>query len=174
VLEAHLGTASGSSCPSWIFVFSCIPKKKRMKFKLDIVTPERLVYSEDVDVVTIPTIEGEIGILANHTPIVSVIASGELKIKKAGEVNYMAISGGFVQFIKNKATILADAAERAEEIDMDRAEKARERAKKLLSEKQIDKIAHADAIAALQRSLIRIRVAQRRSAKTRDLKPQSE
>jgi F-type H+-transporting ATPase subunit epsilon len=143
-----------------------------MKFKLDIVTPERLVYSEDVDVVTIPTIEGEIGILANHTPIVSVIASGELKIKKDGEVNYIAISGGFVQFMKNKATILADAAERAEEIDMNRAEKARERAKKLLSEKQIDKIAQADALAALQRSLIRIRVAQRHSTKKRDLKPQ--
>ena len=145
-----------------------------MKFKLDIVTPERLVYSEDVDVVTVPTIEGEIGILANHTPIVSVIASGELKIKKDGEVNYIAISGGFVQFIKNKATILADAAERADEIDIERAEKARERAKKLLSEKQVDKIAQADAIAALQRSLIRIRVAQRRSTKTRDLKSQSQ
>lgn len=145
-----------------------------MKFKLDIVTPERLVYSEDVDVVTIPTIEGEIGILANHTPIVSVIASGELKIKKDGEVNYMAITGGFVQFMKNKATILADAAERADEIDIERAEKARERAKKLLSEKQVDKIAQADAIAALQRSLIRIRVAQRRSTKTRDLKSRSQ
>lgn len=108
-----------------------------MKFKLDIVTPERLVYSEDVDVVTIPTIEGEIGILANHTPIVSVIASGELKIKKDGEVNYIAITGGFVQFMKNKATILADAAERADEIDIERAEKARERARKLLSEKKI-------------------------------------
>jgi len=145
-----------------------------MKFKLDIVTPERLVYSEDVDVVTIPTIEGEIGILANHTPIVSVIASGELKIKKDGEVNYIAITGGFVQFMKNKATILADAAERADEIDIERAEKARARAKKLLSEKQVDKIAQADAIAALQRSLIRIRVAQRRSTKKRDLKSQSQ
>ena len=141
-----------------------------MKFKLDIVTPERLVYSEDVDIVTIPTIEGEIGILANHTPIVSVIASGEIKIKKDGEVNYMAITGGFVQFMQNKATILADAAERADEIDIERAEKARERAKKLLLEKQVDKIAQADAMAALQRSLIRIKVAQRRKARTTELK----
>lgn len=143
-----------------------------MKFKLDIVTPERLVYSEDVDVVTIPTIEGEIGILANHTPIVSVIASGELKIKKDGEVNYIAITGGFVQFMKNKATILADAAERADEIDIERAEKARERARKLLSEKK-DTVSQAETFAALQRSLIRIKVAQRQSTKKRDLKPQS-
>jgi F-type H+-transporting ATPase subunit epsilon len=142
-----------------------------MKFKLDIVTPERLVYSEDVDIVTIPTVEGEIGILANHTPIVSVIAPGELKIKKDGEVTYMAVSGGFVQFMKNKATILADAAERAEEIDMARAENARERARKLLSEK-LDTVSHAETFAALQRSLIRLKVAQRQSTKKRDLKPQ--
>ena len=82
----------------------------------------------------------------------------------------MAITGGFVQFMQNKATILADAAERADEIDMERAEKARERAKRLLSEKQTDKIAQADAIAALQRSLIRIKVAQRRKARATELK----
>jgi len=143
-----------------------------MKFKLDIVTPERLVYSDDVDVVTVPTIEGEIGILANHTPIVSVIAPGEIKIRKNGVINYMAISGGFVQFMKNKATILADAAERAEEINMERAENARERARKLLSEK-LDTVSHAETFAALQRSLIRIKVAQRRKARTTELKPPS-
>lgn len=140
-----------------------------MKFNLDIVTPERLVYSEEIDVLTIPTTQGEISVLANHMPLVSIIAPGEIKIKKDGIEVYMAISGGFVQITKNKVTILADAAERAEEIDLERALKARERARVLLEEKQLDKVSHAEAMAALQRSLIRTKVARRRSSKRMDL-----
>lgn len=133
-----------------------------MKFRLEIVTPERLVYAQDVDVLTVPTIQGEISILAKHVPLVSIISPGEIKIKKDNEIEYMAISGGFVQVIPNKVIILADTAERAEEIDIERAEQARQRAQKLMEEKRGDKISHAEAMAAFQRALIRIKVGQRK------------
>lgn len=136
-----------------------------MKFRLEIVTPERLVYAQDVDVLTVPTVQGEISILAKHVPLVSIISPGEIKIKKDNEIEYIAISGGFVQVIPNKVIILADTAERAEEIDMERAEQARQRAQKLMEEKQGDKISHAEAMAAFQRALIRIKVGQRKRKK---------
>lgn len=136
-----------------------------MKFRLEIVTPERLVYSQDVDVLTVPTVQGEISILAKHVPLVSIISPGEIKIKKDNETEYMAISGGFVQVLPNKVIILADTAERAEEIDMERAEQARLRAQKLMEEKRGDKISHAEATAAFQRALIRIKVSQRKRKK---------
>ncbi|MGQ9818009.1 MAG: F0F1 ATP synthase subunit epsilon, partial [bacterium] len=124
-----------------------------MKFHLEIVTPERLVYAQDVDVLTVPTIQGEISILAKHVPLVSIISPGEIKIKNDNEIEYMAISGGFVQVLPNKVIILADTAERAEEIDIERAEQARQRAQKLMEEKRGDKISHAEAISAFQRAL---------------------
>lgn len=136
-----------------------------MKFRLDIVTPERLVYSDDIDVLTVPTVQGEISILAKHVPLVSIISPGEIRIKKDNEIEYMAISGGFVQVTPNKVIILADTAERAEEIDIARAEQARLRAQKLLEEKRGDKISHAEAMAAFQRALVRIKVGQRKRKK---------
>ncbi|MGQ9701924.1 MAG: F0F1 ATP synthase subunit epsilon [bacterium] len=136
-----------------------------MKFHLEIVTPERLVYAQDVDVLTVPTIQGEISILAKHVPLVSIISPGEIKIKNDNEIEYMAISGGFVQVLPNKVIILADTAERAEEIDIERAEQARQRAQKLMEEKRGDKISHAEAMAAFQRALIRIKVGQRKRKK---------
>ncbi len=136
-----------------------------MKFHLEIVTPEHLVYSDDVDVLTVPTVQGEISILARHVPLVTLINPGEIRIKKNNEVEYMAISGGFVQVIPNKVIILADAAERAEEIDLERAERARERAQKLMEEKRGDRISHAEAMAAFQRALVRIKVGRRKTKK---------
>lgn len=134
-----------------------------MKFRLEIVTPERIVYADDVDVLTVPTVTGEISILAKHTPLVSIISPGEIKIKKNNEIEYMAISGGFVQVFFNKVIILADTAERAEEIDLERAEQARERAQKLMEEKRGDKISHAEAMASFQRALVRIKVGRRKT-----------
>jgi F-type H+-transporting ATPase subunit epsilon len=133
-----------------------------MKFKLDIVTPERLIWSDDVDFVTIPTVQGEITVLANHVPVVSIIEPGEIKIRKENKNFFMAVTGGFFQVTGKKVTILADAAERAEEIDIERAERAREQAKKLLEEKRQEKVPNVEAIAALQRSLARLKVASRR------------
>ncbi len=133
-----------------------------MKFRLEIVTPERLVYSEDIDILTVPTVQGEISILAKHIPLVSIISPGEIRIKKDNEIEYMAITGGFVQVLPHKVIILADAAERAEEIDLERAMKARERAQKLMEEKRADKMTHAEAMAAFQRALVRLKVGQRK------------
>lgn len=139
-----------------------------MKFRLEIVTPERLMFSDDIDVLTTPTTQGEISIMAHHVPLVTMIAPGEIKIKKNKEVSFMTITGGFIQVAMNKVTILADAAERAEEIDIDRAEAARERARKMLAEKQLDRVGHADAVAALQRSLLRLKVARHRTTRGGD------
>jgi len=133
-----------------------------MKFKLDIVTPERQIWSDEVDFVTIPTIQGEITVLANHVPVVSIIEPGELKIRKENETIFLAVTGGFFQVTGKKVTILADAAERADEIDIERAERAREHAKQLLEEKKQEKVPNAEALAALQRSLARLKVASRR------------
>ncbi len=139
-----------------------------MKFRLEIVTPERLMFSDDIDVLTTPTTQGEISIMAHHVPLVTMIAPGEIKIKKNKEISFMTITGGFIQVTGNKVTILADAAERAEEIDIDRAEAARERARKMLAAKQLDRVSHADAVAALQRSLLRLKVARHRTSRGGD------
>jgi len=136
-----------------------------MKFRLEIVTPERLVYSEDINVLTVATVQGEISILAKHIPLVSIISTGEIRIKKDNEIEDMAITGGFVQVLPHKVIILSDAAERAEEIDLERAMKARERAQKLMEEKRADKITHAEAMAAFQRALVRLKVGQRKRKK---------
>ena len=132
-----------------------------MPIRLDIVTAEKLVYSEEVDMVTAPGIEGELGVLPHHTPLLTILKPGELRIKKGGEEIAMVVSGGFLEVFPNKVIILADAAERAEEIDQTRAEAARNRA--LESLKTRPKEADLEqAVAALRRAQIRLKVAQRR------------
>lgn len=133
-----------------------------MKFKLNIVTPERLIWSDEVDQVTLPTLQGEITVLARHVPMVSILQAGEIKIRRNQETIYMAVTGGFIQVAEKQTTILADAAERAEEIDIERAERAREKARQQMTEKSGNRIQDAEAFAAFQRSLIRIKVANRR------------
>ena len=111
------------------------------KIKLKIVTPERTVYESEIDQLTLPTQEGEITVLPNHIPLISVLAPGELIAKADGEEITMAVSGGMVEVRRNEITILADTAERAEEIDLKRAEEARERAEKLKEERiQFDEV----------------------------------
>ncbi|MBI2846982.1 MAG: F0F1 ATP synthase subunit epsilon [Chloroflexi bacterium] len=131
------------------------------KIKLDIVTAEQVVYSDEVDMVVAPGAEGQLGILPRHAPLLTTLQPGELRIKKGGEETYMAIGGGFLEVLPNKIVILADTAERAEEIDITRAEAAKARAEERL------KLSSADldlerATAALRRSLVRLKVAQRR------------
>jgi len=132
------------------------------KIKFKIVTPERTVFEEQVDQITLPTQEGEITVLPNHIPLISVLASGELVAKKNGEEVAMAVSGGMVEVRKNEITILADTAERAEEIDISRAEEAKARAEKLKEERiQADEAQYATAAALLEKNLARIRVARK-------------
>lgn len=128
-------------------------------FKLDIVTAERAVYSGDVDMVIAPGIEGQLGILPHHAPLMTTLQAGELRVKKGGEEVSLAISGGFLEVRPDRVVILADAAERAEEIDVARAEAAKRRAQERLAEKLAPGVNEARAEAALHRSLARLKVA---------------
>jgi len=126
--------------------------------RLDIVTAERAVYSEDVEMVIAPGVQGQLGILPNHTPLMTTLQAGELRIKKDGREVSLAISGGFLEVRPDKVVVLADSAERADEIDVSRAEEARRRAQERLSEKgKGDDEARAEA--SLGRSLVRLKVA---------------
>ncbi len=130
--------------------------------KLDIVTAERVVYSEDVDVVVAPGIEGQLGILPHHAPLMTTLQAGELWVRKAGEEFFMAISGGFLEVRPDRVIVLADVAERAEEIDAARAEEAKRRAEERLRECRASGADAAQVEAELRRSLVRLKVVQRR------------
>ncbi len=129
--------------------------------RLDIVTAERVVYSEEVDVIVAPGVEGQLGILPHHAPLMTMLQPGELLVRKGGEESSMAITGGFLEVRPDRVIILADAAERAEEIDLARAEAAKRRAQERLRH-PVAEIDAARAEAALARSLARIKVGQRR------------
>jgi len=135
--------------------------------KLDIVTAERVVYSDEVDVLVAPGIEGQLGILPHHAPLMTTLQPGELRVKKGAEEFSLAISGGFLEVRPDRVIILADAAERAEEIDISRAEEAKRRAEERLRHptSEVD-VTRADA--AMRRALARLQVVeQRRKRKTR-------
>ncbi len=139
-----------------------------MAIKLDIVTAEHLVFSEDVDIVVAPGIEGELAILPHHAPLMTMLQPGELRVRKGGEEMYMAITGGFLEVRPDRVTVLADAAERAEDIDAHRAEEAKRRAEERLS----GKVATTDMVraeAALRRSLVRLKVAEKRRRRRSEL-----
>ena len=134
--------------------------KSQIKFK--IVTPERTVFEDEIDQVTLPTREGEITVLPEHIPLIAVLVPGELVIKQNGKEVAMAVSGGMVEVRKNELTILADTAERAEEIDLARAEEARQKAEKLKDEKiRMDETEYAAVAALMERNLARIKVARK-------------
>jgi F-type H+-transporting ATPase subunit epsilon len=129
--------------------------------RLSIVTAEREVFSDDVDEVIAPGVEGQLGILPHHAPLMTTLLPGELLVKQAGEEFYLAISGGFIEVRPDRVIVLADTAERVEEIDIARAEEAKRRAEARLAE-QAEGVDMARAEAALRRSLVRLQVAQRR------------
>ena len=129
--------------------------------RLDVVTAEGAVYSEDVDVVVAPGVEGQLGILPHHAPLMTVLQPGELRARKGGEELILAITGGFLEVRPDRVIVLADAAERAEEIDVARAEEAKRRAQEQLRERTpgVDLFR---AEAGLRRALARLQVVQRR------------
>ena len=128
--------------------------------RLDVVTAERMVYSDSVDMVVAPGFEGQLGILPHHTPLMTSLLPGELRIKKGSEEVSLVISGGFLEVRPDKVVVLADTAERADEIDVERAEAARRRAQERLSQERELGIDGARAEASLRRSLARLRVAE--------------
>jgi F-type H+-transporting ATPase subunit epsilon len=132
-----------------------------MTIKLDIVSVERVVFSGDVDIVIAPRREGQLGILPKHAPLMTILNAGELIARQGTEEFILAISGGFLEVRPDRVIVLADAAERAEEIDIARAEAARKRAQEQLAHPS-SRSESVIAEAALRRALARIEVADRR------------
>jgi F-type H+-transporting ATPase subunit epsilon len=133
-----------------------------MPLQLEIVTPERLAYSDEVDAVTLPGIEGELGVLPHHAPLVSTLGVGELRIRKGGAEESFAIAGGFLQVLPTKVVVLAETADMASEIDIEKAQEARREAEKALESGYHEGADLSMARAALQTALLRERLAQRR------------
>jgi len=130
-----------------------------MPIHLEIVTAERVVLSDDVDMINAPTKDGRVGILPRHAPLLTILEVGELDIVKDGVTTPFAISGGFMEVLPNRVTILADTAERADEIDEARAEAARRAAEQQIAErKSAQDLALAEA--ELRRALVQLKVAQ--------------
>ena len=136
------------------------------KLTVEIITGERIVYSQDdVDFVSIPGAEGTLGILPGHAKLISILALGELKIRRQGAEDFFAVFGGFVEIADNRVIILADTAERAGEIDIQRAAEARQGAEAALRNRQ-DVANLADVEAALRRAAIRERIGTRRRGRS--------
>ena len=133
-----------------------------MPLLLEIVTPERLAFSEEVDSVQVPGIDGELGILPHHAPLVSLLGVGELRIRKGGTEELFAVAGGFLQVRPDKVVVMAETADLASEIDLERAEQARRDAERILAEGAREGADLGAARAALAQALLRIRVAERR------------
>jgi len=137
-----------------------------MPLRLEIITPERAVFAEDVDMVIAPGSEGYLGILPHHTPLLSALGHGELRVKQGGVERSLAVFGGFIDVRPDRVTVLTDAAEQADEIDEQRAEAARERAREALAA-GTSGADEARARASLERSLVRLRVSERRRRRPR-------
>jgi F-type H+-transporting ATPase subunit epsilon len=127
---------------------------------LQIVTPDRLIVHEQVDEVQIPGSEGYFGVLPGHTPLLATLAVGEVWYRKGQEKTFLAIAGGFAEVLPDRVTLLATLAERAEEIDVSRAESAKQRAQQRLAQPKTD-IDYERARLALQKSIIRLQVSSR-------------
>jgi F-type H+-transporting ATPase subunit epsilon len=140
--------------PSW--------QAETVPLQLDIVTPERLAYSDEVDSVVLPGSEGELGVLPHHAPLVSTLGAGELRLRKGGDEESFAIVGGFLQVLPDKVVVMAETADLASEIDLATAQEARRQAEQALEGGYVEGADLAAARAALQTALLRIRVAERR------------
>ncbi len=129
-------------------------------FVLTVVTPERRVFQETVNMVIVHTVDGEMGVLPGHIPLIAPLAIGPMRIKTGDDEHKAAINGGFIEVTAEQVIILSESAEMAEEIDVVRAEAARQRALARLGKKQAD-IDYARAQSALQRAIVRLKVAGR-------------
>jgi F-type H+-transporting ATPase subunit epsilon len=133
-----------------------------MPLQLEIVTPEKLAYQDEVDAVVLPGSEGELGVLPHHAPLISTLGAGELRLRKGGQEESFAIVGGFLQVLPDKVVVMAETADMASEIDLEKAQEARRQAEQALESGYVEGADLSAARAALQAALIRIRVAERR------------
>lgn len=129
--------------------------------QLQVVTPEGMLLDEEAEIIVARGAEGDLGILHGHEPLITPLAIGELMYRVDGEERHLAISGGFLEVRPDRVVVLADLAERAEEIDLQRAEEARRHAEAALAEHRGSEL-EAAAAASLQKALLRLRVAERR------------
>ena len=127
-----------------------------MALTLEIVTPEARVYSDTIDAVVIPTVEGEIGVLTGHIPLLTQIENGELRVTKDGKTAYLAVGGGFAQIVGDRVSILAESAINEEKIDEEAVEKAMQRAQEALRGKDTLEPAEIERL----ESVVRFSVAQ--------------
>ncbi len=133
-----------------------------MPLRLEIVTAERMVLQEDeIDMVVAPSVDGQVGILPHHAPIITVLQTGELRVKKGADERSIVISGGFLEVLHDKVTVLADVAERSEEIDTAAAQEARDRAQQALANRGAGEDLAA-AQTAMRLASLRISVGNRR------------
>jgi F-type H+-transporting ATPase subunit epsilon len=128
--------------------------------KLEVVTPERLLVSADVDEVIAPGYEGEFGVLPEHTFFLAILSIGVLRYRRGSETKKVAVGGGFAEVTPERMVVLADVAEKADEIDVERARRAHARAETALKEVSLDEEATAKATSALQRALVRMAAAE--------------
>ena len=128
---------------------------------LEIITAERQVFGDEVDMVVAPGIDGELGILPHHAPLMTMLQPGEILIRKEGADTFLSVTGGFMEVIGNKVTILADACERSEEIDEARAQQAVERAQERVA-RQEENLQMERALGAMRRGRVRLNVVRRR------------
>lgn len=132
-----------------------------MKIILEVITPERVVLREDVDEVTAPGILGEFGVLPGHTQFMTILGIGPLRYIKGHGASLMAVAGGFAEISPDRVTVLAETAELPQDIDRERAERARERAMTGMKGLASDDVKFIEAEAALKRALTRLSVSSR-------------
>lgn len=135
------------------------------KIQLRLVTPSRLVLDEEVDEVTAPGALGEFGVLPKHISFLSLLEAGEMSYKQGGERHHLAVSGGYAEVLDDVMTVLANAAEYSDEIDIERARQARERAEKKMAGLNRENEDFAAAEAALHRAVVRLQVAGKEAGK---------
>lgn len=136
-----------------------------MPMRLEIITAEREVYADDVDIVVAPGVEGQLGILPHHAPLMTALQPGEVMVRKEGEPSYLAVTGGFMEVMGNRVTILAAACEYSQEISEERAQAAMERARERLQNRASD-LELEQATAAIRRAQVRLNIARRRRGRS--------
>lgn len=132
------------------------------KLFCQVVTPERVVYAEEVDMVVATGLDGEFGILPLHAPFIALLKIGELRVKKGDEQDYIAVHGGYLEVLEDRVTVLSEAAELASQIDVERAKKAKEKAERKLSEEGVAAEDLKKAQESLEKALLRLKVSSRK------------
>lgn len=137
-----------------------------MSFKFQIVTPEKIVYTATVDAVSVPTFDGEITVMSHHVPLISAVKVGVLKVRHGKEEIFMAVDGGILKVDNGGLMILANSADRADELLEEKVEKAREEAKKAMEQKRVDSIEFTQAYALLERETAKLRAIRRHKGRS--------